>query len=330
MGKKPRDHARRVLREEADALRLLADRLDETFDAACARLLECKGRVVVTGMGKSGLVGRKIAATLASTGTPSLFLHPAEAVHGDLGMVAHGDVVLALSYSGETDELRAILPGLKRRASALVAVTGNTQSTLAESADIVLDVCVLREACPLELAPTTSTTVTIALGDALAVAVMEGRGFGRDDYALLHPAGSLGRRLLLRVSDVMRTGASLAIVNETATVEAALWAITKAGAGVACVTNEAGQLTGILSDGDTRRFLMREGGTGLQMPVAQSMTRGPRTTTREHLAVEALDRFEHESVKIGDLVVVDEENRPVGLLTLKDLVRAGIALPDGA
>ena len=203
----PTEHGRRVLREEAEALRTLADRLDDSFDRAIALLRDVQGgRVVVTGMGKSGHVGKKVTGTLASTGTPALFLHPAEALHGDLGMVTEADVVLALSYSGETDELLAILPALKRRAQSLIAVTGRSESTLARAADVVLDVQVTREACPLQLAPTTSTTAMMALGDALAVALMEVRGFRADDYALLHPAGSLGRRLLLRVSDVMRGG----------------------------------------------------------------------------------------------------------------------------
>lgn len=324
----PRDHAGRVLREEADALVALAARLDTSFDTACERVLNAVGRVVITGMGKSGNVGRKIAGTLASTGTPSMFLHPAEALHGDLGMVTDADVVLALSYSGETDEVLAILPGLKRRAAALIAMTGNSVSTLARASDVVLDVQVPKEACTMNLAPTTSTTAMIALGDALAIAVMEARGFGREDYALLHPAGSLGRRLLLRVGDVMRTGEQLAIVPETARVQEALFAITKAGAGAACVADESGKMTGILTDGDVRRFFSRIGGDGLQSPVVEAMTRNPRVTTPERLAVEALDRFEHESVKIGDLPVIDEAGRPVGILMLKDLIRAGIVLPD--
>ena len=324
----PRDHARRVLLEEADALRLLAARLDDSFDAACEQIHACAGRVVVTGMGKSGSVGRKIVGTLASTGTPALFLHPAEALHGDLGMVTENDVVLALSYSGETDELRAILPALRRRAAALIAMTGNPFSTLAEASGIVLNVVVPKEACALELAPTTSTTAMMALGDALAVAVMEARGFGKADYAALHPAGSLGRRLLLRVADVMRSGEQIAVVPEYATVQEALFAITRAGAGLACVVNATGVLTGVLSDGDTRRYLTTIGGDGLKSPVRDAMTPNPRTTTAERLAVEALDRFEHESVKIGDLAVTDADGKPIGLLTLKDLIRAGIVLPD--
>jgi arabinose-5-phosphate isomerase len=324
----PRTHARRVLREEADALLALAERLDTAFDDACLRLLDTPGRIVVTGMGKSGAVGRKIVGTLASTGTPALFLHPAEALHGDLGMVTDADTVLALSYSGETDELLAILPGLKRRAAAIIAMTGNLRSTLARAADVVLDVCVPKEACPLNLAPTTSTTAMIALGDALAVAVMEARGFRKEDYALLHPAGSLGRRLLLRVSDVMRKGEQLAVVRETVRVQEALFAITKAGAGAACVVDSSGKMIGILTDGDVRRFFSRVSSDGLARPVSEAMTRSPRVTTPERLAVEALDRFEHESVKIGDLPVIDEAGAPVGMLMLKDLIRAGIVLPD--
>jgi arabinose-5-phosphate isomerase len=324
----PRDHARRVLHEEADALRLMADRLDSSFDDACKMVLRTKGRIVVTGMGKSGNIGRKVVGTLASTGTPALFLHPGEALHGDLGMVTGDDTALALSYSGETDEIRAILPSLRRRAAFLIGMTGNPVSTLAETSDIVLNVAVLREACPLGLAPTTSTTAMIALGDALAIAVMEARGFGKTEYAALHPAGSLGRRLLLRVADVMRTGDQIAIVSESATVQAALFAITRAGAGLACVVDDIGKLVGVLSDGDTRRCLTRLGGDGLNVAVRDAMTPAPRTTVADRLAVEALDRFEHDSVKIGDLVVTDGNGKPIGILTLKDLVRAGIVLPD--
>jgi len=325
-----RTHGRRVLIEEADALRALAERLDETFETATETIRACTGRVVVTGMGKSGKVGEKIVGTLASTGTPALFLHPAEALHGDLGMVTSVDVVLALSYSGETDELLAILSPLKRRAHCLIAVTGSTRSTLARKADIVLDICVPKEACPMNLAPTTSTTAMMALGDALAVAVMEARGFGREDYALLHPAGSLGRRLLLRVSDIMRTGDELAIAPETVTVQQAIFAITKAGAGAACITGAEGELTGILTDGDVRRYFARVGGEGLQRPVREAMTIAPRVVQGDPLAVEALDRFEHETAKIGDLPVVDDAGRPAGMLMLKDLVRSGIVLPDVA
>ncbi len=321
---------KRTLNEATDAVARLRDRLDDGFVRAARTVLSCDGRVVVTGMGKSGLIGRKIAATLASTGTPALFLHPAEALHGDLGMIAAGrDIALALSYSGETDELRAILPALKRRATALIAVTGNRESSLARAADVVVDVSVAKEACPHNLAPTTSTTAMIALGDALAIAVMEARNFSKSDYALLHPAGSLGRRLLLSVGDMMRTGDSLAVVGEEATLADALFAITKAGAGAACVTNDRGKLSGILTDGDVRRFFLQAGDGALKRRVADAMSRSPRVTSPGRLAVEALDQFENESIRPGDLPVMSEDGRPVGMLMLKDLVRAGIVLPDG-
>ncbi len=316
-----------MLREEADALHALASRLDDAFDAAVAAILACTGRVVVVGMGKSGHVGHKLAATLASTGTPALFLHPAEALHGDLGMAAPGDIVVALSNSGESDELRALLPALGRRTAALIAFTGNPLSTLGRAAAIVLDTFVAQEACPHNLAPTTSTTVMLALGDALAVAVLEARGFSRDDYARLHPAGSLGRRLLLRVSDLMRCGADVAMVPQTATVHEALFAITRSGGGLACIVDGAGKLAGVLSDGDIRRFFVLGLDGALARPVAEAMTRDPRVIQGDPLAAEALDRFGHEAVRLGDYPVVDDDQRPVGVLTLKDLVRAGIVVP---
>ena len=320
--------ARRVIVEEAEALNRLQSRLDDSFLEAVERILHTTGRVVVTGMGKSGHIGRKIAATLASTGTPAFFLHPAEALHGDLGMVGMGDIVLALSYSGESDELRAILPALKRRASVLIALTGGLESRLALAADIVLDVSVIKEACPLNLAPTTSTTVMLALGDALAVAIMEARGFDSDDYAKLHPAGSLGRRLLLRVSDLMRVEAELAIISETATVRDALFAITRAGAGATCVVNTSGILTGILTDGDVRRFDLEWETEAISRPVSEAMTKTPRTLAPDLLAAEALEHFQRESGKmLGEIPVVDALGKPVGILMLKDIVRAGITLP---
>ena len=320
-------HARRVLTEEADALRRIAERLDSNFADAVLALHDCTGRIVVTGMGKSGHVGRKIAATLASLGTPAFFLHPAEALHGDLGMVTETDVVLALSYSGETDEVIAILPALRRRGKRLVAITGGVSSTLGAASDIVLDVSIGREACPMNLAPTTSTTAMIALGDALAVAVMEAKGFTRMDYAKVHPAGSLGRRLLLRVSEVMRSGKDLAVVAQTVSVHDAILAVTQANAGAACVTDADGKLSGIFTDGDARRYLLAFGPESWTHPVGEAMTRDPRRVVGDPLASEALDRFEHGS-PIGDLPVVSESGEPVGMLMLKDLVRAGIVVPD--
>lgn len=319
----PVSRARCVLNDEADALRALAERLDESFVRAVDLVLNCAGRTVVTGMGKSGIVGRKIVGTLSSTGTPALFLHPGEALHGDLGMVTPGDIVLALSYSGETDELLAVLPALKRQSAGLIAMTGSVRSTLARAADVVLDVCVPREACPLELAPTTSTTAMMALGDALAVTIMDMRGFGRDDYARLHPAGALGRRLLLRVRDVMRSGDELAVVPESASVHEALFATTRAGAGAACLVDTEGRLVGLLTDGDVRRALLSDTDV-LSRPAHAVMTRSPRVLSGNPLAVEALERFEHAEKKIGDMPVVDDAGRPVGMLMLKDLLRAGI------
>ena len=328
---------KRTLQEATEAITRISQRLDNDFAHAAQILLSCEGRVVVTGMGKSGLIGRKIASTLASTGTPALFLHPGEALHGDLGMIApanktsgfSGDIALALSYSGETDELRAILPALKRRARSLIAITGNPESSLARAADVTINVAVPKEACPHNLAPTTSTTAMIAMGDALAITLMEARQFSKGDYAQLHPAGTLGRRLLLRVADVMRTGNNLAVIGEAATLADALFAITKAGAGAACVTNEHGKLSGILTDGDIRRFLLRVGDTALKCRVADAMSRTPRITSPERLAVEAFDQFENDTVRLGDLPVVSEDGRPIGILTLKDLVHAGIVLPEG-
>jgi arabinose-5-phosphate isomerase len=252
--------AKQVLEEEAAAILAVKDRLDDTFNDAIKMIVECKGRIVLTGMGKSGAVARKIAGTLASTGSPALYLHPAEGVHGDLGMVTKDDVVIALSNSGETDELTAILPSIKRIGAKLIAVVGRRKSTLGKASDLVLDVSIEKEACPLGLAPTTSTTVAIALGDALALAAMEARKFTREDYAVFHPAGSLGRQLTLRVMDVMRTGEQVATVDESMLVRDVLFAITKAGAGAALVTGADGRMTGLITDGDMRRHMLEDEG----------------------------------------------------------------------
>ena len=319
-----RAQGRRVLREEAAALYALADRLDATFDRAVHLLVTCRGRVVVTGMGKSGHVGRKITGTLASTGTPALFLHPAEALHGDLGMVTGSDVVLALSYSGETDELLAVLPALRRRADALIAVTGNPASTLGRAADLVLDVQIGQEACALQLAPTTSTTAMIALGDALAIATMTARGFMASDYALLHPAGSLGRRLLLRVSDLMATGERLALVAHDATVRDVVLALPRAGQSAALVVAPDGTLAGLITEGDLRRGMARWEEGFLSQPVAAIMTACPLTISPDALAAHGLHTFNEAAANIRELPVVDAGRRPVGMLMLNDLLRAGI------
>ncbi|MCW3061902.1 MAG: arabinose 5-phosphate isomerase [Capsulimonas sp.] len=321
---------RRVLEEEARALQSLAARMDSgIWMSAVTLLLEAKGRVVVTGMGKSGAVGRKIAGTLASTGTPALFLHPAEAVHGDLGMLAPADVVIALSYSGETDEIRAILPTINRLQVPILALTSNKRSTLAQSSAVVIDVGIGQEACPMNLAPTTSTTAMIAMGDALALTVMGARGFDASDYAKLHPAGSLGRRLTLRVADVMRTGDNLAIVSQDAVMFDAVFAITKAHAGAAIVVDSEGRLTGLVTDGDIRRHLL-DGQDLLQRSVFSVMNRAPGTVSSDILAIEGLQRLDDfhpdPGSKAGEAPVVDTNGRPVGMLMLKDLVKAGIVL----
>jgi arabinose-5-phosphate isomerase len=313
---------REVLQLEADAILSLARRLDAEFVRAVELILAAEGRVVVTGMGKSGAVARKSAATFASTGTPSLYLHPAEGVHGDLGMVTGRDVVITLSYSGETDEILAILPVLKRLGVKLIAVTRSRRSTLAENAEVVLDVSVEREACPLNLAPTTSTTAMLALMDALAVAAMRARRFTREDYALFHPAGSLGRRLLLRVSDLMRTGDLLALCSPEASIRDALFTITRAQSGCVFVVDGDGRFLGLLTDGDIRRLLLKDP-DALRLPVSESLNRHPRTIQPERLVTEALQVMEQHP-PCGELPVLAEDGRPVGVLNLKDVMRAGI------
>lgn len=319
---------RRVLAEAARALDRMADRLNAAAWAEAVRLLlNTQGRVVVTGMGKSGKVAEKLVGTFASTGTPALFLHPAEGVHGDLGMIQPGDVVIALSYSGETDEITAILPAIRQLHTPLIALTSSSRSTLGRASSVVLDVSVEREACYMNLAPTTSTTAMIALGDALAVAVMGARRFTPEQYARLHPAGTLGRRLTLRVADVMRTGDAVAVVPDTATVLDAMFAITRANAGAAIVTDQAGRVSGLITDGDIRRHLLDDPHL-LSRPASDAMTHNPGLVTADLLATEGLRRLDDfhplPGQKAGDAPVVDSEGRPVGMLMLKDLVKAGI------
>ena len=316
--------AAEVLEIEARAILKLRERLDESFTRAVKLILACTGRVVVTGMGKSGAIAHKIAATLASTGTPSLFLHPAEGVHGDLGMATRGDLVIVLSHSGETEEIVRILPAFKRLGIPIIALCGNPHSTLGEQSEVFLDTSVEREACPLGLAPTTSTTVMLAVGDALALCAMKERRFTRDDYARFHPGGSLGRRLLLRVSDLMRTGDLVASVRGDTTILDTLLAITQARAGCAIIVDEERHLEGIITDGDVRRLLLDDPDC-LHRKVAGVMNRAPATITVDRLAAEALQVMEsHRPGAIGDLPVLDEEGRLVGALTLKDLLKAGI------
>lgn len=315
------DLAKEVLQIEADAIRQLTERIGSDFERAVHLLLNCKGHVVVTGMGKSGAIGRKIAATLSSTGTPSLFLHPAEGVHGDLGAITPNDVVIALSYSGETDELLTILPAIKRLGVPLIVLTGNPNSTLAKAADVVLDVSVEREACPLNLAPTASAAAMLAMGDALALAAMKARRFTQEDFARLHPAGALGRRLLLRVRDLMRTGERLALVHFREPTKAAFAAITKARAGACVIVDDEGKLCGIVTDGDLRRALLRDVNL-FNAPVTEVMTKSPKIIHPDALATEALRLM--QNYQIDDLPVVDENGHPVGMLDVQDLLQAGI------
>jgi arabinose-5-phosphate isomerase len=312
--------AERVLRLEADAILGLVAKLDERFDRAVDTLYRCGGRVIVTGMGKSGLVGRKIAATLASTGTPAFFLHPAEGVHGDIGMVARTDVVVALSNSGETDEMLAILPALKRLGVPIVLLTGNPKSTLARQCEVVLDVSVAEEACPMNLAPTSSTTAALALGDALAMALLELRGLRPEDYAALHPGGTLGWRALFRVGDLMHTGEAMPAVGERVPLDEAIREMTRKGLGMTTVVDGQGRLVGVITDGDLRRLHLR-GAAFDALCAGDVATPSPRTIGADDLATKALEAMEG---RITSLVVVDDAQRPRGVIHLHDILRAKI------
>ena len=312
---------REVLEIEASAIRNLKGRINENFKKAVNIILKTKGRVVVSGMGKTGIIAQKFSATLASTGTPSLFLHTAEAIHGDLGKVTSLDVVVILSNSGSTEEMRKLLPLLKKIGCKVIALTGNTKSVLGKYSDVVLDVSVKKEACPLGLAPTASTTASLAMSDALAVCLLELKGFKEKDFAFFHPGGALGRRLLLSVSDIMRTGRNNPIVKEDEKVSAVLLKITQARAGSATVVDKSGKLTGIFTDGDLRRNLK----TDAQMPfrdIKEVMTKNPSVITEDMLAAEAMRILQDK--RIDELPVVDGKRRPVGLLDVQDLLKAGL------
>ena len=313
---------RRVIEIETRGLDAIAARIDGAFTVACEAMLACRGRVVCTGMGKSGHVARKIAATLASTGTPSFYMHPGEAGHGDLGMVTDADIVLALSYSGESDELLMLLPVLKRQGNVLVAMTGRTDSSLAREADVHLDVSVPAEACPLALAPTASTTAALAMGDALAVALLEARGFTAEDFARSHPAGSLGRRLLLHIRDVMHGGEEVPRVRETATLSETLVEMSRKRLGMSAVVDGDGRLLGLYTDGDLRRTLDDASVDMRSTPISMVMTRSPKTIGADALAVEAAQLM--EAHKINALLVVDDDRRVVGALNIHDLLRARV------
>jgi arabinose-5-phosphate isomerase len=312
---------REVIQLEAEALLALAKRVDGQFAEACRLILACTGRAIVTGMGKSGHIGGKIAATLASTGTPSFFVHPGEASHGDVGMITTPDIVLAISNSGETEEILTILPIIKRMGVKLIALTGGLQSSLARQADAVLNAGVEKEACPHNLAPTASTTAALAIGDALAVALLKSRGFTREDFARAHPAGSLGRRLLLYVSDIMHSGTAIPQVAEGASLREALLEMTGKGLGMTGVVDHQGRLVGIFTDGDLRRALNRSVDI-YNAKITEVMTQNPKTTRADRLAAETVQLM--RSLKINGLFVVDENNRVLGALNMHDLFRAKV------
>ncbi len=320
-----KEQARRVLKIEAEAVAALIERIDASFEHAVEMILLCEGRVVVTGMGKSGLIGKKIAATLASTGTPALFLHPAEGIHGDLGMVTRGDTVIALSNSGETEEISRMLPSLKRLGIGIIALTGNPESTLAKNSDVVINVGVKEEACPLGLAPTASTTAALAMGDALAVALLDKKGFKEEDFACFHPGGTLGKRLLLRVKDLMHTGDDVPVVTNTTLIKDAIYEISSKKMGITSVVDKDGKLVGVISDGDLRRWIERTEKSGenlLSKKAEEIMTKKPKVANRDSLAAEAVSIMEKNSITC--LIVADAASKPEGVIHLHDLLKAGV------
>ncbi len=311
-----------VIDTETRAIEVLKNRIDDAFLRACQLMFECPGRVVVSGMGKSGHIARKIAATLASTGTPAFFVHPGEASHGDLGMITQKDVVLALSNSGETDELLTILPVIKRQGIPLIVMTGNPNSSLAAMGDVHLDVSVPAEACPLGLAPTASTTAALVMGDALAIALLEARGFTDEDFARSHPAGTLGRRLLLHISDIMHVGEQIPCIDADANLSTALVEMTRKGLGMTAIVDAQQRLLGVFTDGDLRRAVDNKNVDLRTTPVTRLMTAQPKTITGDKLAIEAARLM--EAHKIHALLVVDADNRIVGALNIHDLLRARV------
>jgi arabinose-5-phosphate isomerase len=313
--------AKEILRIEANSIKALIGRVGREFERAVGLLCDCRGRVIVTGMGKPGIVAQKISATLSSTGTPSMWLHPAEAIHGDLGKVTKEDVVIAISNSGETEEITKLLPTIKKIGSKLISLTGNTKSTLAKLSDCVLDVSVKEEACPLGLAPSASTTATLAMGDALALVVAYRKGFKIEDFAFFHPGGSLGKRLLLRVKDIMRTGKKNPVVNTDTSVKKALFVITGARSGSVSVVDAKGKLVGIFTDGDLRRHIETNPRL-LEVKIKYVMTKNPVTVKRDSLAAEAFRVLRER--RIDEVPVVDDAKRPVGLLDVQDLLKEGL------
>ena len=313
--------AREVIAIEAQAVKGLARRIDRNFVKAVELMAQCRGRVIVTGMGKTGIIGRKIAATLSSTGTPSIWMHSTEAVHGDLGQVTRQDVLVVISNSGETDEIKRLLPLVKKIGSRIISITGNPKSGLAKYSDVVLNISVAREGCPLGLAPMASTTATLVMGDALAACLIDRKGFKKEDFAFYHPGGSLGKKLLLKVEDIMRTGSSLAKVKETTPVKDVLIAITRARCGSACVLDTKGRLVGLFTDGDLRRHMKMNVNLSVQ-PIKAVMTKSPTTISKGQLAAEALRILQDR--KFDELPVVDAQGKLVGLLDVQDLLKAGL------
>ena len=316
------EKAREVIRIEAEAVAALESRIDESFVRAVDLLHKCKGRVIVSGMGKSGIIAQKIASTLSSTGTAAMFMHPAEAAHGDLGMVMPDDVVICISKSGRTEEFYVLIPLFKRLGIPVIAITGGIHSPLADHADVVLDTSVKQEACPHDLSPTASTTAALAMGDALAIALLHAREFTKEDFAMRHPGGSLGRKLLLRIDDVMYTGDKVARVGEATKIDEIILEITSKRFGATCVLDIAGQLLGIITDGDLRRLLKNR--TALDGVIARDiMTRNPKTVHTGTLAAQVLEVM--EDLNIMQMIVVNAEHRPVGMVHLHDLLKAGVA-----
>ncbi len=311
---------RRVLREEAQALLDLVDTIDDSFARACELLLNCKGKAILTGVGKSGHIATKIASTLASTGTQSFFVQAGEAAHGDLGMIGPGDVVIAISNSGEGPELKIMLPVLRRRQIPIIAITGKPESSLGKAADVCLNAHVVREACPLNLAPTCSSTAELAIGDAIAVALIEARGFTERDFALSHPGGALGRRLLVRCSDIMHTGAELPQIKQNVSIKEAMLEMTDKGLGMVAVTDDGGRMTGMFTDGDLRRAL--EKGLSINDPVDIAMTRKFTSVDGEMLAADAVAIMQRR--RFNGMVILDNEGRPAGIFNMHDVLRAGI------
>lgn len=314
--------AKEVLEIEAQSILKLKERIGRDFDRAIEILYNCKGRVIITGMGKSGHIGRKIAATLSSTGTPSYFLHPAESTHGDSGLITRDDVVVAISNSGETAELLNLLPLIERFGVPMIAMTGKLNSTLAQKSEVVLDISVEKEACPLGKAPTASTTATLAMGDAVAICLLKKRGFTEEDFLMFHPSGALGKGVLYKVSDMMIVGSALPIVEENTTFQKTISLISEKKLGAAIIINNSGEMTGVLTDGDIRRIILKyENTSGLL--AKDVMTRNPKTIKKTDLAAKALNIMEKHS--ITSLVVCDEENHPVGMIHIHDLLKAGVA-----